>query len=815
MKRVERFGWLALASIIAILPVAAPAHAQLAVQVTTPQGVTVPVSGRNVQRPDNALILYDPSFGKSTRTNAFGVEVVAVPGNPGVVANGEKTYVVKDVTSAWRCGNDPALSCGNAEIPADGIVLSAMGTEREALKSLKPGDRLTLVESWTQQKTAKLNVINPSPQNNPMGSGFPGFRASNQIVAYDAGYGRSNTGTNEFGFEVTVRNGIVTEQEGSDSSIPGDNGFVLSGHGAGRGWLIANAPLGAKIQIGADGQTVTSIVDFDSYLYQFNQTWAASPCSASAWSATAKADGQCTAIQRQKELAVRANESGMTGDAGAQLSQALESLNRRIWLSYQPFPNDSLRGVWHRPVEKNAVAINKTLDTLKAAGINAIFLETFFHGYTIFPSETFKKYGMATEDPKFDGVDILKLWVDGAHARGMQIHTWFQTFYGGTKAYLSPGPILSKHPEWANVQYSALITTKLPTPVPSVSPLLHAGAPHAALGNLQTLSQQQPATLALSPAVTPPMPGMASTGQLPVIIGLPTVIRKAPGHPVPSSLELGGYFLDPANPQVQTFLKQLADEIVTRYDIDGFQLDYIRYPASFPSDRFSFQRTTWGYTDVARAQFKAQYGIDPADIDPKRPDMAQLWMAWGAFKVQQVNSFVSWAATDLHKKHPGLKLSAAVFPDANAALTLKHQDWALWGRNGWIDFFAPMTLTSGLKVIDRDTRTMVQATDNRVPVYSGIFGPFNDNSAELVLSQIDTARMAGANGFVLFDSAHLTPRTLEALHTMQSPRTPMNNASSFIPTPPVAAPLPGRSIPAHVNAPIMPESAPKKKHWWN
>ena len=730
-----------------------PAGAQLASTITLPTGNTLSVTGRNMNRGQDALILYTRSFGSHTKTNPHGSEVILTPmaaaNNAQSLSGDGIPYQVTAITHAVDCSNNSTLKCGNAEIPEKGVVLSATGIRREDLRGLKIGDVLNIIEDWIQSKSARLNVVDPSPQNNPAGSGFPGYRASNQIVLYDSAYGRPSTGTNEFGFEVTVRNGIVVAQEGSDSTIPED-GFVLSGHGKGRAWLIANTPPGAHITLSPDKQTVSSTIDFDTYLYQFDQRWAESPCGGALWSMQSFAmDPQCHSLRDARDQAVRMNASKQNREAVAKLNETLEGLNRRIWLSYAPFPNQTIRGAWHRPVEKNAAAVGKTLDTLQAAGLNAVFLETYFHGYTIFPSQTFQAYGLPAENPRFDGVDLLQLWITEAHKRHMQVHTWFQTFYGGTKSYMPPGPILAKYPDWANVQFVAL--KKIPFNPPTLDP--SAPAP------------------TVVPKSIPALPLPVAGAEQPTVY-----IYQHPDKPVPSNLELGAYFLDPANPKVQDFVDKLALEIVSRYDIDGFQLDYIRYPASFPSDRFSYRRTTWGYTDVTRAAFKAQYGIDPVDIDPKNPDQATLWISWGQFKTQQVNHFVDRVSHDIHRIKPGLKISAAVFPNSDSALTLKHQDWPTWGRNGWVDFFAPMTLTSALKVIENDTRTMVQATQNRVPVYSGIFGPFNDNTADLLLSQIDTARKAGAQGFVLFDTAHITGRMLEALHTMQTPHNTFNSS---------------------------------------
>lgn len=54
-------------------------------------------------------------------------------------------------------------------------------------------------------------------------------RDTNELIVYTPDYG-DTTQTNQFGYEVTVENGIITLLGGADSAIP-SNGFILSGHG--------------------------------------------------------------------------------------------------------------------------------------------------------------------------------------------------------------------------------------------------------------------------------------------------------------------------------------------------------------------------------------------------------------------------------------------------------------------------------------------------------------------------------------------------------------------------------------------------------
>lgn len=61
------------------------------------------------------------------------------------------------------------------------------------------------------------------------------------------------------------------------------------------------------------------------------------------------------------------------------------------------------------------------------------------------------------------------------------------------------------------------------------------------------------------------------------------------------------YYLDPGQPATDDYLAALCHEIVSRYDIDGLHLDYIRYPenaASF-NDAATYRRYAGGQTKAA------------------------------------------------------------------------------------------------------------------------------------------------------------------------------------------------------------------------
>lgn len=158
----------------------------------------------------------------------------------------------------------------------------------------------------------------------------------------------------------------------------------------------------------------------------------------------------------------------------------------------------------------------------------------------------------------------------------------------------------------------------------------------------------------------------------------------------------GKPFLDPANPAVRRYLLQLFEEIVSRYDVDGLQLDYIRYPFQDPS-----AGRTYGYGLASRQQFQRITGVDPATLSPivsatatpeERQRQRQLWDRWTEFRTEQINSFVADTARMLERQRPEAVLSAAVFALSEHERIQKiQQNWEEWARRGDVDLIVTMS----------------------------------------------------------------------------------------------------------------------------
>ncbi|MEM9448468.1 MAG: family 10 glycosylhydrolase [Cyanobacteria bacterium P01_E01_bin.6] len=206
-------------------------------------------------------------------------------------------------------------------------------------------------------------------------------------------------------------------------------------------------------------------------------------------------------------------------------------------------------------------------------------------------------------------------------------------------------------------------------------------------------------------------------------------------------------FLDPANPEVRQYLQQLYEEIVTRYDVDGLHLDYIRYPFQNAASGQSY-----GYGAASRQQFQQLTGVDPLTLSPNNRG---LWQQWTDFRTEQVNSFVAETAQNLHDLRPDIVLSAAVFAMSEHERIQKlQQHWEEWAREGTIDMIVTMSYASDTNRFQQLTSPwLLEAELGSTLVVPGI-QLFNLSEAA-AFDQIQSLRDTPAGGYALFAAEHL------------------------------------------------------------
>lgn len=532
-----------------------------------------------------------------------------------------------------------------------------------------------------------IDAIDPTPQNNASGSIFPGGRGANQLIVYTSSFG-DRTNTNEYGTEAIVQNNIVTMVSGANSFIPLD-GIVISGHGSAKNWMNQNITIGTKVYIDKTNNILNVYTTSESYTFEAENKISEAKSMIDYYKGKVsnynpKTSNECI-TEAQEYLRKAKKDIDDQSKVKKYTKLAVEKANEAI-LSVLPYMPEELKGVWIRPTETSEFQIVSTLNKMKDMGIDNVFLETFYHGKTIFPSQTMKSYGFTAQNEQFSSFDPLKVWIREAHKRDMKVHIWFQSFYvGNTPPANNPKSILAVHPDWGNKTKSDYLS-KLPTS---------------------------------------------------------------------SRSEHNGYFLDPANPKVQEFLLKLLTEIICVYKPDGINLDYIRYPQAITKN----ESGSWGYTEYARKDFKDLYGTDPASIKYKD----DLWQDWENYRREQITNFVAKVGT-LGRSNK-VYISTVIFPDVEAALNTKQQDWRTWSKRDFVDGFTALFLTYDPKMLSSMMSDVMKIKGGKTNIYAGIFVTFMGGSNEDLVRQIHETRKLKADGVILFDYAHTKPdkysKTLE------------------------------------------------------
>ncbi|MBN1153330.1 family 10 glycosylhydrolase [candidate division KSB1 bacterium] len=229
-------------------------------------------------------------------------------------------------------------------------------------------------------------------------------------------------------------------------------------------------------------------------------------------------------------------------------------------------------------------------------------------------------------------------------------------------------------------------------------------------------------------------------------------------------MKLSGHYvsLSPGIPAVRDYLIDVAMDIITHYDIDGFHFDYIRYPE---------EANTLGYSHdpVSVNLFNSASG------NPER-------LNWEDWQRENINIFVRTFYDEATVAKPWLKISAAVIGKYNYSswngYHVVFQDAMQWIEEGKMDFIVPMIYWQ----TDHETAPFVKIARDWLTHYRYdryIFPGMMINSlgsenwpADEVVKQIEICRKYG-NGMVFFSYSGLS-RAIEAIEVNEGQIYPSN-----------------------------------------
>lgn len=202
-----------------------------------------------------------------------------------------------------------------------------------------------------------------------------------------------------------------------------------------------------------------------------------------------------------------------------------------------------------------------------------------------------------------------------------------------------------------------------------------------------------------------------------------------------------GIYLDPGVPEARDYIVSVFEDIAKRYNIDGLQYDYVRYPSR-----------SWGYSEAALKRYYAETGAKekPTAADPK----------WSQWRRDQVTALVKLTHQKVKAVNPKCQISASTICyggapsewEKTAPYSSVFQDWYLWMRKGWLDINIPMNYKSEKSATQAKTfREWIKLSENwnggRL-VNQGLYSDINP--VEDTIKQIHATRKAGQEGFVLF-----------------------------------------------------------------
>lgn len=203
--------------------------------------------------------------------------------------------------------------------------------------------------------------------------------------------------------------------------------------------------------------------------------------------------------------------------------------------------------------------------------------------------------------------------------------------------------------------------------------------------------------------------------------------QKRNGSQIDTSREGGDMvWLNPYRPEVQQFITHMLLELISRYDVDGIQLDdHFILPVEF------------GYDSYTRSLYEEETGETVPD-DPHNP----AWVKWRADKL---SAFVKTLNADLKARRRDIIFSVAPNP-YDFAYKGQLQDWLTWVRQGWVDELIVQIYRNNLGAFRQQLYTSsIREAQRKIPTAAGILTGLRNIPVPIrfIESKIRAARTAG------------------------------------------------------------------------
>lgn len=192
-------------------------------------------------------------------------------------------------------------------------------------------------------------------------------------------------------------------------------------------------------------------------------------------------------------------------------------------------------------------------------------------------------------------------------------------------------------------------------------------------------------------------------------------------------------WLSHCNPEAQQFLVALCLEVARNYDIDGMQLDRIRYP-----------ELDCGYDEATVMLYKTEHG----GKEPPQNVADPQWMRWRADKL---TSFMAAIYDSLKRIRPDLPVSNTpiVYPYGYQNFC---QDWRPWINDRYLDMVCPQVYRATEAIYSYELDLQLGHVTDRSRFYPGITSIFEEYllPSNQLIAMIQATRSRGVQGHVIW-----------------------------------------------------------------
>lgn len=200
-------------------------------------------------------------------------------------------------------------------------------------------------------------------------------------------------------------------------------------------------------------------------------------------------------------------------------------------------------------------------------------------------------------------------------------------------------------------------------------------------------------------------------------------------------------WLCPSNPANQKLEVDALVELVTKYEVAGVHLDYIRYPGA---------KTC--YCTGCRKRFEKAIGATLTNWPKVVAEDPARKAQWLEFRRAQITQTVAAISEAVRKARPGTELSAAVYTNWPQHRDTIGQDWKTWCDKGYLNFVCPMDYTEHNAQFENMVKQQL-AWCGKAALYPGIGLSVWPEGPEMtrLIDQISITRRLGAGGFTVFN----------------------------------------------------------------